>query len=698
MAVIRPSDLPAAPSVSNSDEFAVDTGAAVQKATPGQIVDAAIPLASQAEAEAGTDNDKRVTPLRVKQAIDALGVSQAVLSSTALGDGAALVGYSPDFVGATGRGLLSRLEEKAYAKDFGATGDGVTDDTVALQAWANSGAKHLVLGDGTFNITDTLTIPSTFEVLDFAGGTISYSGTRDRTAVVMGSSGTAITGQVKAVRVVSAVTSDWLDANYIGVQAYSGRFSDLFFEFIRGFHTGVQCRADGGGFAYNTIRLGYFANNKYGINLHSVGGSTGFPNENLFLGGEFQITSGVNDSEDAWGILFSTEGASPYRNHNRNVFMKPSFELGNAVSGTVREPVLFDGCGTQNRIIGARFETGRGGAATFQGNSAATANIVEIGYFGGSFITRTITETGGAGGNFLTQENVARAFMPSWHSGPLVDRISAYDATNSYVSGDMFLARSGVPFPTASTTSIRARENSLEIPAARAIGTRVSTVTRKRFLIKVATPGNSGRVFVVARDASGAQLPTTTDYVNGLTANAAFGGGWQTPSDGSKDVQFFVTDDVKSIDVLITGGTASANVSSFQIIGLDQTDDGGLNCYSSLEGDRFARFCASGGPGSGIVGRYRRGEMIYNAAAASAAPIGYPCFTTGYLAEAWAISTAYEVGQLRLNGSNVYVCRTAGTSAGSGGPTGTGTGIADGTVVWDYKGPQATFGTGPNAA
>ncbi|MBL4858968.1 MAG: hypothetical protein JKY36_07225, partial [Erythrobacter sp.] len=359
MAVIRPSDLPAAPSVSNSDEFAVDTGAAVQKATPGQIVDAAIPLASQAEAEAGTDNDKRVTPLRVKQAIDALGVSQAVLSSTALGDGAALVGYSPDFVGATGRGLLSRLEEKAYAKDFGATGDGVTDDTVALQAWANSGAKHLVLGDGTFNITDTLTIPSTFEVLDFAGGTISYSGTRDRTAVVMGSSGTAITGQVKAVRVVSAVTSDWLDANYIGVQAYSGRFSDLFFEFIRGFHTGVQCRADGGGFAYNTIRLGYFANNKYGINLHSVGGSTGFPNENLFLGGEFQITSGVNDSEDAWGILFSTEGASPYRNHNRNVFMKPSFELGNAVSGTVREPVLFDGCGTQNRIIGARFETGR---------------------------------------------------------------------------------------------------------------------------------------------------------------------------------------------------------------------------------------------------------------------------------------------------------------------------------------------------
>lgn len=71
MATIRPDDLPAASTVSNTDAFVVDRGSAVQKATPSQIVDAAIPLASQAEAEAGTDNAKRVTPLRVAQAISA---------------------------------------------------------------------------------------------------------------------------------------------------------------------------------------------------------------------------------------------------------------------------------------------------------------------------------------------------------------------------------------------------------------------------------------------------------------------------------------------------------------------------------------------------------------------------------------------------------------------------------------------------
>jgi len=81
MATIRPDDLPAASTVSNTDAFVVDRGSAVQKATPSQIVDAATPLASQAEAEAGTDNAKRVTPLRVKQAIDAIGISADSLAA-----------------------------------------------------------------------------------------------------------------------------------------------------------------------------------------------------------------------------------------------------------------------------------------------------------------------------------------------------------------------------------------------------------------------------------------------------------------------------------------------------------------------------------------------------------------------------------------------------------------------------------------
>lgn len=50
----------------------------------------------------------------------------------------------------------------------------------------------------------------------------------------------------------------------------------------------------------------------------------------------------------------------------------------------------------------------------------------------------------------------------------------------------------------------------------------------------------------------------------------------------------------------------------------------------------------------------------------------------------WIASTAVVVDQLTVNGGNTYQCTTPGTTAASGGPTGTGTGITDGTAVWAY--------------
>lgn len=58
---------------------------------------------------------------------------------------------------------------------------------------------------------------------------------------------------------------------------------------------------------------------------------------------------------------------------------------------------------------------------------------------------------------------------------------------------------------------------------------------------------------------------------------------------------------------------------------------------------------------------------------------------------AWAVSTPYVLNDLVLNGGNTYKVTTAGTSAGAGpGPAGTGTSIADGSVVWTYQ--QAVMG------
>lgn len=54
---------------------------------------------------------------------------------------------------------------------------------------------------------------------------------------------------------------------------------------------------------------------------------------------------------------------------------------------------------------------------------------------------------------------------------------------------------------------------------------------------------------------------------------------------------------------------------------------------------------------------------------------------------AWAINTAYVVGNRVTNNANVYQCITSGTSAGSGGPTTTAADITDNTAHWKYLGP-----------
>lgn len=62
--------------------------------------------------------------------------------------------------------------------------------------------------------------------------------------------------------------------------------------------------------------------------------------------------------------------------------------------------------------------------------------------------------------------------------------------------------------------------------------------------------------------------------------------------------------------------------------------------------------------------------------------------TTLGLLQSWAGSHAYAVGDRVTNGGKCYQCTVTGTSAASGGPTGTGSAIVDGlgTLVWEYIG------------
>lgn len=73
------------------------------------------------------------------------------------------------------------------------------------------------------------------------------------------------------------------------------------------------------------------------------------------------------------------------------------------------------------------------------------------------------------------------------------------------------------------------------------------------------------------------------------------------------------------------------------------------------------------------------------------------CSGFGYLAgnepityDNWQGSTTYVLRSFVINGANRYELVTAGTSAASGGPTGTDASITDGTCIWCWRGVTAS--------
>ena len=79
------------------------------------------------------------------------------------------IAFVPAGTGATSRTVQDKLRDTVSVKDFGAVGDGVTDDTVAIQAAINEGGV-ITVPPGTYNVT-ALSIPSNVKVIGY-GATI----------------------------------------------------------------------------------------------------------------------------------------------------------------------------------------------------------------------------------------------------------------------------------------------------------------------------------------------------------------------------------------------------------------------------------------------------------------------------------------------------------------------------------------------
>lgn len=95
----------------------------------------------------------------VKEHLDALVAS----------GGSALVGFLQDGTGASARTVQAKLRDVVSVKDFGAVGDGVTDDASAIQAALNSGATRVQIS-GVHIASNTLVVPDGVELVGDGNG------------------------------------------------------------------------------------------------------------------------------------------------------------------------------------------------------------------------------------------------------------------------------------------------------------------------------------------------------------------------------------------------------------------------------------------------------------------------------------------------------------------------------------------------
>lgn len=178
---IRPKDLPTG-TTTDVSALVVDNGSVVIRATPRDVMNAGRPVATQGDAETGADNEKLMTPLRVRQAMDALPIAPGKVEADSLTNDPTELAAITDklkvigsYVGEVFRSITDWYNDRVTPERFGAVGDDNADDTAALQAALNTGRKiHL---RKKYKVTAKLTASSTLSLTGEVQGTAQIRGT-----------------------------------------------------------------------------------------------------------------------------------------------------------------------------------------------------------------------------------------------------------------------------------------------------------------------------------------------------------------------------------------------------------------------------------------------------------------------------------------------------------------------------------------
>ena len=278
-----------------------------------------------------------------------------------------LVTYTPTGTGAVARSAASKFGDTVSVKDFGAVGDGTTDDTVAINA-ALAAHASVYLPVGTYRTTAPITLNAN-NILFGAGITSVIKNTTASSVIRsvtptgariyhVGGGNFKIEGNTSGI-VAGSVGLDMQNVTYAS-------WTDVWINYVE---TGIR---HGNGYAsfYNDYFTCTITSCTTGVDNSTLG------NENRFTALRIDAVTGTKD-----------------QNNTSNTYLAcavEQFSTGHQITGSTAQSI---------RFIGSRLESTVGGAVGISINAAAQQTQIISPFF--SSLATNISDAGSSGATVL---------------------------------------------------------------------------------------------------------------------------------------------------------------------------------------------------------------------------------------------------------------------------------------------------------
>lgn len=212
--------------------------------------------------------------------------SDIATANLAATGGSAMVGFQQAGVGAVATTVQDKLRETVSVKDFGAVGDGTTDDTAAIQAAidyakANGVGKVNGVSNANYKITSTLYIQGNYGLkgIEFCGNTSTITATHNGPALIIDAGLPTPAPEFK----IRALVHGWYfngpgvaSTSSVGVQVQNGAAMIVRDCTIRNFYRGLY------GVGCLISRFSNITLNKNYFGMEFIGNASFKPNDNHF--------------------------------------------------------------------------------------------------------------------------------------------------------------------------------------------------------------------------------------------------------------------------------------------------------------------------------------------------------------------------------------------------------------------------------